>query len=153
LTLHLVGVGMLFTTVFAGVVLHLQYRRADLWPERLLHLKSLRMVGLLSPLGTAIMVLTGIGNMTLGPHRYTLVSDSWLSVKLLLFAVMVLLGVLFAVLGSRRAKLAALLAAEPAKAGGETRLRAMDGRLLAALIIQGVLLVAIIALSIARPGV
>ena len=152
MVLHLVGVGMLCTTIFAGLLLHTQYKRTDEPGAKLLVLRSLRLIGLLSPAGVALMLLTGIGNMTLGPQHYTLFSHAWLSAKLLLFLLMVASGVFFAVQGARRARLVARITVEPAEARQEARrLRSLDTQLVVAFVVQGILLLAILTLSVARP--
>lgn len=151
LVLHLIGVGMLFTTVFAGLLLHQQYKRAGDWASRLLYLKSLRTIGLLSPAGVALMLMSGIANMTLGPYSRPFFSDAWLGVKLLIFLVMVLVGVMTAVLGARRARVAAGLASEHPAGAGDPRLRSLDKGMLASYFIQAVGIITIIALSIVKP--
>ncbi len=151
LVVHLVGVGMLFTTIFAGLLVHAQYRRAADWNTKLLYLKSLRLIGLLSPAGVAVMILSGIGNMTLGPHHYTLFSDGWLSAKLMLVVLMIVAGVFQAIQGSRRTRIVARLADGSSPEVPEHRLRSLNSQMILFYVIQTVFILAIIVLSITRP--
>ncbi len=151
LVVHLVGVGMLFTTIFAGLILHAQYRRAADWKTKLLYLKTLRLIGLLSPAGVAVMILSGIGNMTLGPHHYTLFSDGWLSAKLMLVVLLIIVGVLQAIQGSRRTRIIARLGEGSELDVPEHRLRALDNQMILFYVIEAVFILAIIILSITRP--
>ncbi len=151
LVVHLVGVGMLFTTIFAGLIMHAQYRRAADWNTKLLHLKSLRRIGLLSPAGVAVMILSGIGNMTLGPHHYTLFSDGWLSAKLMVVVLMIGAGAYQAIQGSRRTRIIARLADGSELDVPEHRLHSLDDQIFLFYVIQTVLILTIIILSITRP--
>lgn len=151
LVLHLIGVGILFTTVIAGLLLHQQYKRAGDWASRLIYLKSLRTIGLLSPAGVALMILSGIANMTLGHYSRPFFFDAWLGVKLLIFLVMVLVGVMTAILGARRKRLATRLAEEQSAGATDPQLRSIDSRMLAAFFIQAIGIITIIALSIVKP--
>jgi len=151
LLIHFVGVGMIFTTIFAGWILNSQYRRAKEWGVKALHVKSLRAIGLLSPLGVLVMLLSGIGNMTLGPHQYTLFSDSWLSMKLVFFVLLTATGVFFGIKSGRRTKLVHKAAAETLPAGTEETIQALDVQQRWFYIVQVVLLLIILILSIARP--
>lgn len=148
---HFVGVGMIFTTIFAGWILNGQYKRSKDWTVKAQLVRSLRAVGLLSPLGVLVMLLSGIGNMVLGPRPYTLFSDSWLSMKLVLFILLTMVGVFFGIRSSRRTKLVLKLVTGSAPPGTEENLRTLERQQRWFYVLQAVLLLVILVLSIVRP--
>ena len=151
LLLHFVGVGLIFTTIIGGWLLNGQYRRAADWNTKVLILKALRPIGLLSPLAVVVMLLSGVGNMTLGVRTFTLFSDSWLSYKLVFFLILVVSGIFFGVRSARRSKLIGQLAAGSAPGNVHEVLRALDRQQVIAFLFQVVLLLLILALSIVKP--
>jgi uncharacterized membrane protein len=150
LLVHFIGVGCLFAALLGGFVITMQYRKAADYPTKLIHLRSLKYVGLFSPAGVVILVLSGIGNMVLQEHRYTLFSDAWLSVKLVLVAISFLSGAYFAGQSIRRAKLIGRALASGTEVD-TTAVRALDSRLMISYGVQSILLLAVLALSVVRP--
>ncbi|MGA9119026.1 MAG: DUF2269 family protein [Bacteroidota bacterium] len=151
LVVHFVGIGMLFTALFGGWIVNGQYRSAPDWPTKMLHLKTLRRVGLMSPLGVLVMLLSGIGNMTLGPHQYTVFSDGWLSAKLALFLVAILVGALSSFQSVRRSRMVGKLSAGETEKVNEGTLHSIEKQLRLSSLLQFVLILGIIILSVTRP--
>jgi hypothetical protein len=149
--IHFIGLGMIFTTIFAGWILTGQYKQTKEWSGKAHHVKSLRAIGLLSPIGVLVMILSGIGNMTLGPHPYTLFSDAWLSTKLVFFVVLAGAGVFFGIKSGHRTKLVHRVVAGTAPEGSEETIRGLDRQQRWFYIIQAVLLLIILSLSIVKP--
>jgi len=150
LLIHFVGVGTLFATIIAGWIIDGRYRKTTDWHAKLLYLRLLRPIGLLSPLGIVIMLGSGIANMTIS--GLGVFSAAWLSVKLVFFALAVISGILFGIRGSQRTALAARLAEGKAPEGAEKKLAALDRQQRMFYIVQTVLLLIILALSILRPA-
>lgn len=149
LLFHFVGVGTLFATIIAGWIIDGKYRKASDWNSRLLLLKLLRPIGLLSPVGVLIMVGSGIANMTIsGLGVFT---AAWLSVKLIFFTLVVISGILFGVKGRQRTALASRIAEGRAPEGAEKTLAALDRQQRLFYGVQTVLILIILALSIVRP--
>lgn len=151
LLVHFVGIGLLFTALIGTWVVGGIYRAAPDWQMKALHLKTLRRLGLMSPIGVVVMVVTGIGNMTLGPYTYTLFSDAWLSAKLALFVVSILLGILSTFQAMRRSRAVNRLAAGETAKVDEGSLRGIETQLKISSTLQFLLILAMILLSIARP--
>lgn len=151
LLLHFIGIGMVFTTILAGWILEGQYRKAADWQARAFILKMLRPIGLLSPVSVLILLLSGIGNMSLGFRAYSLFSDSWLTTKLVVFLILVLSGLLFGIRGTKRSRLVSSMADGSATSGAEMVIKSMDAMQRLFLIIQAVLIVIILTLSIVKP--
>ncbi len=97
------------------------------------------------------MISSGVGNMTLGPNRYTLFSDGWLSMKLMVFAAMVLAGIYFGIQGARRTRIAVRLADGSSSEHDHPALKALDTQQVTAFLTQLVLMIGILWLSIVRP--
>ncbi len=151
LLFHFIGIGLLFTALFGSWIVGGQYRSAPDWQTKALHLKTLRRIGLMSPIGIVIMLLSGIGNMTLGPHKYTLFSDGWLSAKLALFLVAIIIGGLSSVQAMRRSRTVSRLAAGETEKVDEHSLHTVETQLKISSTLQFLLILAIIMLSIVRP--
>ncbi len=151
LLLHFVGIGLLFAALFGGFILNRQYRLAEDPKIQVLFLRSIRLVGLLSPTGILLMLLSGIGNMTLGGHKYTLFSDGWLSAKLVIVALLILLGVFLGLQGTRRTRLVLKRVEARTTDEEEHLIRSIDIQLMASSIVQFGLLLIVMFLSILRP--
>lgn len=149
--IHFVGLGLIFTTIFAGWILAGQYKRAKDWSGKTLHVKSLRAIGLLSPIGVVVMLFSGIGNMTLGPHTYTIFSDAWLSTKLVFYVVLAGVGVFFGIKGGKRGKLVHQVASGTAPESAEKTIRALDRQQRWFYALEAILLLIILVLSIVKP--
>ena len=149
LVFHILGIGMIFTTLIGGWIVDRRYRKATGWETKALVLGILRPIGLLSPIGVVIMLLSGIANMHfLGLGIFT---AAWLTLKLVFFALMVISGIAFAVRGARRAKVVAQFVAggQPADAG--RTLANLDRQQQLFYLVQTVLLLIIISLSLFKP--
>lgn len=91
---HLLGVGMIFTLLFAGPIIEANFRWENDIRMKQHAAKMLRSVGLLSPFGALVLILSGIGNMiflhiTVG-DLFT--SAGWLGLKLIFFIVLLGIG-------------------------------------------------------------
>ncbi len=150
LLVHFIGIGMLFTTIFAGWILNARARKAADWNSRLIILKLLRPIGLLSPAGIVVMLVSGIANMHFA--NLGLFSAAWLTLKLVFFTLAVISGVVFSVRGVQRTRLVEQFAAGGAPEGGERSLAALDRQQRIYFFVQTALIVIILALSIIKPS-
>ena len=147
---HLIGFGLIMTLMESGWLLHMQYVKAPDFKTKLIVLSSARAVGLLSPIAIALMLLTGVANMH--TRALGLFTESWLAIKILLFVIASANGVVFGIRSRKRGMLVAQLAQGSAPAGSEVKLVAMDKAALAFHIVQSVLLIAILILTVWKPG-
>ncbi len=150
LLIHFLGFGLLFTTLVAGWILQSQYTNASDFGTKGIILRSLRSIGLLSPIGILIMVLTGIGNMHV--RGLGLFTESWLSTKIVVFIVAAANGIVFGIRAGKRGKLVAQMANGSAPQGADHSLGTLDKQLRLFYIIQFVLILIILGLSIIKPG-
>ncbi len=94
LLFHLVGVGMIFTLLFAGPIIEANFRWENDPRMKQHSARLLRSVGLLSPFGALVLILSGIGNMIF--LRITFGDlfgrAGWLGIKLLVFVVLLVMG-------------------------------------------------------------
>lgn len=149
--IHYIGIGLIFTTLFGGWILNRQYLKAKAIAEKSQVLKVMRPFGLLSPINIAIMVLSGIGNMTI-ERSYTLFSDSWLSTKLVFFLIAAGVGMAFGARSRKRAGLVLQMAQSNAPEGAEATVAALDRQHRAFYIFQTAMIIIILLLSIVRPA-
>lgn len=149
LLLHMIGLGMLFTTVYAGWLLNVQYKKADDWNTRAIILKNLRPIGLLSPIAVLIMLISGIGNMH--AIHYGLFSERWLTLKILFFIVASGLGIYMGIVGAKRGKLVAQIAGGTAPQGSDIVAQQLASRQNVLAIVQFLVLLLILVLTIFKP--
>jgi uncharacterized membrane protein len=148
--LHFLGFGLLFSTLVAGWMLHGQYKKATDYSTKAIILRLLRPIGLLSPFGILLMVLTGIGNMHV--RGLGLFTESWLSAKIVVFIIASINGLVFGARAGKRAKLISQLADGSAPQGTDAAINALDKQMRLFYLIQSVLLLIILILSIVKPG-
>lgn len=147
LLFHFVGLGLLVTAIVAGSILNRQYRKAPDLTTKATILRSLRPIGLLSPVGMLLMLVTGIGNMhELGYSALDL--PGWLAYKIVFFAIAVISGVLFSVKSRRRAVLVQQLASGKAPADAEAMLDRQDRQITLFYVVLPLVFLVILALSI-----
>jgi hypothetical protein len=145
LLLHFIGLGLLMTAMVGGILLHSQYKQAPDLRSKALILKSARPFGLLGPIGTLVMLVTGIGNMhAIGAGWLTL---GWLSAKIVLFIVASVAGIFLGVLARKRGALVHAMSLGDGGPGAETRLASLDRTIAAGHFLLPVLMLAILYLS------
>jgi len=148
--LHFLGFGLLFSTLVAGWMLHGQYKKATDFSTKAMVLRLLRPIGLLSPVGILLMLLTGIGNMHV--RGLGLFTESWLSAKIVVFVIAMINGLLFGARARKRARLISQMADGSAPHGTDGTINVLDKQMRLFYIIQFVLLLIILTLSIVKPG-
>jgi hypothetical protein len=146
LILHFIGLGLLVSASAAGLILNKQYRKAADLKTKALILRAAKPVGLLSPIGMGISLITGIGNMhALGVGILDL---GWLSAKLVFFAIAVVGGIIMSVASRKRGALVGAMAAGEAGPDAEKKLSSYDSQVMLGYVILPLLLLAILYLSV-----
>lgn len=149
LFIHLIGFGMLFTSVLGAWILQAHYRGTSDWNTRAALLRVVRSIGLLSALAVVVMLLSGLGNifaLGLGSQM-----PGWLQVKLVLFVIAWAAGIYSATGGKRRTALVRQIADGTAGEGAPALVSRMDARASIILLLQSTLLFAIVVLSVFKP--
>jgi uncharacterized membrane protein len=141
---------LLFSTLVAGWMLHGQYKKATDFSTKAMVLRLLRPIGLLSPVGILLMLLTGIGNMHV--RGLGLFTESWLSAKIVVFVIAMINGLVFGARARKRARLISQMADGSAPHGTDGTINVLDKQMRLFYIIQFVLLLIILTLSIVKPG-
>ena len=146
LLLHFIGLGLIITTIAAGSILNAQYRKSTDLQSKATILRALRPVGLLSPVGMLIMLITGIGNMhSLGLGLLTL---GWLTAKIIFFAIAVFSGVLFSIISRKRGSLIQQMVAGNAPGNADELLKGYDRQVGLSYFVMPLLLLIILYLSV-----
>jgi len=146
LLLHFLGLGLLVTASAAGILLNRQYKKAEDLRTKALVLRAAKPIGLLSPVGMLVMLITGIGNMhALGVGMLTL---GWLSAKLVIFAIAVVAGVMMGIISRKRGALVASMAAGQAGPDANQKLASYDSQVMFGYVLLPLLLLAILYLSV-----
>ncbi len=146
LVIHFIGLGFFVATLVPGFILDSQYRRATDIQTKAILLRSLRPIGLLSPIAVLVMLITGIANMrSLGLGLFDL---GWLTAKIIFFALAVISGALFGIKAQKRAKLIHQMIKNEAPSDAESQLREFDRQQRLFYIVQPILLLIIISLAV-----
>jgi hypothetical protein len=147
LFVHLLGFGLLVTPLFSGIILESQLRRAKDPQARNAIARSLRSVGILSPMAMLIMLITGIGNMQLS--HYTMGNmPSWLAFKIVAFTLVVISGILFAIRSRKRSTLLKTITGTDIPEETSKKLSAYNRQITLAYIVLPLLVLIIVYLSI-----
>lgn len=146
LLFHLIGFGVLLTVSLAGIILNSRYKKAPDLQAKLVLLRALRPIGLLSPIGMAIMLITGIGNMhSIGAG---VLEYGWLTGKIFLFAIAVISGILFGITSRKRTQLVEAIGRNEAPSGSDQLLKSYDAQIGLFYIVLPLLLLVILWLSV-----
>jgi hypothetical protein len=150
---HLFGFGLVSTLLVMGWLLLKQYNSASDYKSKLVVLSTARMVGLLSPIAILVLLITGVGNMhARGLAFFGENSELWLNIKIILFAIAAINGVMFGIRSKKRGMLVAQLAQGNAPPDSETKLASFDKGVLIFNIVQTILLLSILVMTVWKPG-
>ena len=130
----------------AGFILDRQYRKAPDLQTKAISLRSLKPIGLLSPIAVLVMLISGIGNMRM--LGYGILDPGWLTAKIIFFAIAVMSGTLFGIVARKRGVLVHNMAAGTAPANAQETLAGYDRQVSLFNIVMPVLLLIILYLSI-----
>ncbi len=154
LMFHLIGVGMIFTLLFAGPIIEANFRWENDIRMKQHSAKLLRSVGLLSPFGALVLTLSGIGNMVSLHIGFGDLFGSawWLGLKLILFVILLAIGM---VISPKIARQRAMLLDQinqinPPEDSSE-KLDVLNGRQTVFFLVNWVLVLLIILLTIFKP--
>ena len=134
------------TTLVAGFILNSHYKKAVDIQSKAVILKTLKSVGLMSPLGMLIMLVTGIGNMVV--REFGLFTDGRLTAKIIFFAIAMISGILFAVKSRKRSALVRQMAEGQAPTDSEQLLQSYDKQISMFYVAMSILLLIILYLSV-----
>ena len=152
---HLIGFGLIFTALFGGWIIERRIRAERDWNQKLFIGKINRRFGLLSPIASVVMLLTGIvnifnlynGNINLW---YT---EGWLIAKIILFAFLLINGAIFGpILVRRRTKLIQGIIEKTAHEDAESTFKILCKSIATFYLVQFFLLIIILCLSVAGGG-
>jgi hypothetical protein len=145
LLFHFIGLGLLVTTTLGGILLHHQYKSAPDLRSKAIVLKAAKPFGLLGPIGSAVMLITGIGNMhAIGAGLTTL---GWLTAKIVLFAIAAVAGMFMGVIARKRGALVHAMSLGDAAPDADARLASFDRMLVFGHFLIPILLIGILYLS------
>ncbi len=134
------------TATVAGFILDRQYRKATDLKSKATILRSSRPIGIISPIGILIQLLTGIGNMhNLG---LSLMDTGWLAWKIMFFAIASISGILFGITARKRGALVGQMAAGTPPADAEKILKGFDNQMSLFYVVMPILMLLILSLSI-----
>jgi uncharacterized membrane protein SirB2 len=153
--LHLVGFGVLCTTLLAGFIVDRKLRSQTDYNLKLYTSQIARMIGLLSPIAAVLLLATGIGNIHNRFLGTTLswFDEGWLVAKIILFALSILNGMIYGPRLTRgRTKLIKALAEQSAPANAEELMRSYNTQITLFYLVQTVLLLLILLLSVFGTG-
>jgi len=145
LLLHFIGLGLLVTTLLGGIILHHQYKAAPDLRAKAVILKAAKPFGILGPIGTLLMIVTGIGNMHYITADFS--TYSWLRTKIIIFLFTAIGGMMMGVLARKRGALVQAMALGDAGADAPARLARIDRTIEIGHFVMPLLLLSILYLS------
>ena len=152
---HLIGFGILFTALVGGWILEQRVRSENDWDRKLYIGKINRRFGLLSPIASVIMLLTGVVNIfnLYSGAIHLWYTEGWLVAKIILFAFLLVNGAFFGpVLIRRRTHLIQSIIEKKAPEDAEATFNIMSKSISTFYLVQFLLLVIILYLSIVGTG-
>jgi hypothetical protein len=152
---HLLGFGIIATTLLGGWLIERRLRREPEAPAKLALLRLNRYVGLLSPLASVLMLVTGTVNIiNLYPANPNLwYGQAWLMAKVILFAFLLVNGAIFGpVISRRRSKLIRAAIENTAPAGADKTIHIYNKNITTFFLVQSLLLLVILYLSVFGGG-
>jgi hypothetical protein len=143
---HLIGFGIFVTLQIAGNILERQYRKTDDIKAKAVIVRAIKPIGLLSPVGVLIMLVTGVGNMvSLGLGIFSM---GWLTAKIIFFGIAVVSGLMFGMKARKRGTLVMAMAKGETPPNGPETLKGLDKQISMFHLVMPILLTVILALTI-----
>lgn len=153
--LHLIGFGLIFTALLGGWMIERRIRGESDWNQKLYIGKISRLFGLLSPIASVIMLLTGIVNIynLYNGNIYLWYTEGWLIAKIILFAFLLINGAIFGpILVRRRTKLMQAIAEKTALEDAKDNFKILSKSITTFYLVQFLLLFIILCLSVFGGG-
>jgi len=152
---HIIGFGLVFTALFGGWIVERRIRAEKDWEQKLYIGKISRRLGLLLPVASIIMLLSGIMNIfnLYNSNINLLYTEGWLMAKIILFAFLFINGVFFGpILIRRRTKLMQSIVEKTALEDAENTFKIISKSITTFYLVQFLLLIIILYLSVAGGG-
>jgi hypothetical protein len=152
LLFHLIGFGIIFTSLLGGWTLERRLRMETEWNQKLFLGKISRRLYILFPIASVIMLLTGIINIfsIFSGEINLLYTEGWLIAKIILFTFFLINGTVFGpILARRRAKLIQRILEKKGPDDAEATIKIINKSISTFYLVQFILLMIVIYLSIA----
>jgi uncharacterized membrane protein len=152
---HLIGFGFIFTSLLGGWILERRLKAEKEWNQKLFVGKISRRFGLLSPIASIIMLLTGIVNIfnLYNGNIHLWYTEGWLIAKIILFAFLLINGAVFGpILVRRRTKLMQGISEKTAPEDAAATIKILNKSISTFYLVQFLLLMIILYLSVAGGG-
>jgi hypothetical protein len=148
--LHLIGFGLLFSLMVGVWILSSHYKKATDYKTKATLLSAMRTFGYLSPVGIIIMLSTGVWNMNI--RGLGLFTESWLTTKIVFFAMAAINGVIIGAKAGKRGKLVAQIIQGNSPTDTERTILSIDKQIRLIHMVQVILMLLILTLTIVKPG-
>ncbi len=152
---HIIGFGLVFTALLGGWIIERRTRAEKDWNQKLYIGNIGRRFGLLSPIASVVMLLTGIVNIfNLFDGNINLwYTEGWLVAKIILFAFLLINGAIFGpILVRRRKKLMQGITEKTTMEDAEITFNILSKSITTFYLVQFLLLIIILFLSVIGGG-
>jgi putative copper export protein len=152
---HLLGFGLVFTSLLGGWIIETRIRAEQDWHQKIFVGKIARRFGLLSPIASVVMLLTGIINIfnLFKGNANLWYTEGWLVAKIILFAFLLVNGAIFGpLLIRRRTKLIQSIVEKTSVDDPEGTFKIFSKNITTFYLVQFLLLLIIVYLSVAGGG-
>jgi hypothetical protein len=153
--IHLLGFGLIFTSLVGGWLIERSMRAEQDWGRKLFIGNIGRRFGLLSPIASIVMLLTGIINIFNVYNRNINLwfTEGWLIAKIILFAFLLINGAIFGpILIRRRTKMMHGVMEKTSPLDAEETIKILSKNITTFYLVQFLLLLIILFLSVAGGG-
>jgi hypothetical protein len=152
---HIIGFGLVFTALLGGWIIERRIRAEKDWNQKLYIGKINRRFGLLSPIASVIMLLTGIVNIFnfYNGDISLWYTEGWLMAKIIIFAFLLINGAVFGpILIRRRTKLIQGITEKAPLEDAEGTIKILSKSITTFYLVQFLLLIIILFLSVFGGG-
>ena len=152
---HLIGFGILVTSLLGGFIVERKLRGQSDFNLKIYTASLSRAIGLLSPIAALLLLLTGIGNIQ---NRFSgtdisWYNEGWLVAKIVLYALMVLNGVIYGPRLTRsRLKLIKAQSDDNAPPNADAAMKSYNTQITLFYLVQTLFLILILYLSVFGSG-
>jgi uncharacterized membrane protein len=143
---HFIGMGLLVSLIVAGIILERQYRKLPTLQEKGLMLRIMKQFGILSPVATLLLLVSGIGNMH--ALAFGVFTFGWLTAKIIFFAIAATNGIIFGVTSRKRGTLVGKMLKNEAPPDAESQLKNLNKQVTMFHIVLDILFFIILALAV-----
>lgn len=152
---HLIGIGLIFTSLIGGWILERRLRSENDWSQKLVIEKIGKGFGLLTPFAAILLLLTGIINIfnIYNGNINIWYTEGWLVAKIILYTFLLVNGAIFGpIIIRRRKRMIKSIVDKTAFADAESNFSILTKSITTFYLVQSIIVIIILYISIIGGG-